>query len=151
MMIDTPETVRTARQDAAVIRIKVPRSQIRQVMGPAMREVVAAVTSQGIGPAGPLYTHHFGIYPDVFEYEVGVPVNSPVSPVGRVQPGEVPALEIARTVYHGSYEHLATAWQEFDDWIGRSGHVPAADLWERYLTQPHTTADPDSETELSRA
>lgn len=151
-MIDAPDIIRTAAQRTAVIRIKVPRAQIRQVMGPAMREVRDVVIAQGIGPSGPLYSHHFAVHADVFDFEVGVPVSAPVSPAGRVQPGEIPAAEMARTVYHGPYEGLGNAWVQFDDWIAANSHIPAPDLWERYLSGPDAQAEPASmETELSRA
>ncbi len=86
-MIDTPQITETTAQHAAVIRLTIPRAEIQQAMGPAIGEVMAAVGEQGIGPAGPVFSHHFKMDPEIFDFEVGVPVASPVTPVGRVQPG----------------------------------------------------------------
>ena len=97
-MLDKPEIIQIEAQLAAVIRLIVPREEIRKVMGPGMAEVRAAAGAQGIGPAGPLFTHHFRMDPATFDFEVGVAVTAPVSPVGRVKAGELPAARVARTI-----------------------------------------------------
>src|SRR5688500_19227922 len=48
---------------------------------------------------------------------------APISAVGRVQAGQLPAATVARTVYHGSYEGLGDAWAEFGTWIDQQGHT----------------------------
>ena len=53
-------------------------------MGPAIAELMQVVSSQGIGPAGPWLSHHLRMAPDVFDFEVAVPVLAPVTPTGRV-------------------------------------------------------------------
>ncbi|MGI8771805.1 MAG: GyrI-like domain-containing protein [Acidobacteriaceae bacterium] len=89
--------------------------------------------------------------PQVFDFEIGVPVTAPISATGRVQPGQLPAMIVARTVYHGVYEGLSSAWAEFDAWIRTGDHTPAPDLWERYLAGPESGPDPATwRTELNR-
>jgi effector-binding domain-containing protein len=140
-----PEIATVPAQLTAVIRLLIPRDQIRVVMGPAMQEVMQTVHRQGLTPAGPMFTHHFRIDPGVFDFEVGVPLASEVNPDGRVVPSFLPATKIARTVYTGSYEKLGAAWEEFDSWITANGHSPKPDLWERYLSGPQA---PEPSTEL---
>ena len=112
---------------------------------------MAAVAAQGITPDGPLFAHHLRMAPDVFDFEVGVPVSAPVAAVGRVQAGLLPAGAVARTTYHGPYEGLGPAWGEFDAWIAAEGRTPAPDLWERYVAGPESDPDPASwRTELNR-
>jgi effector-binding domain-containing protein len=150
-MLDTPQIVQTAAQLAAVIRLTIPREEIRNVMGPGIGEVMAAVAAQGIGPAGPVFSYHLRMDPGIFDFEIGVPVTKPVTPVGRVQPGQLPATKVARTVYRGPYEGLGAAWGEFGAWITASGHKPAPDLWECYVSGPESSPDPANwRTELNR-
>ena len=52
-MLDTPRITLTA-----VIRLNIPREEIRNVMGPGIEELMAAVATQGIATAGPWFTHH---------------------------------------------------------------------------------------------
>jgi effector-binding domain-containing protein len=136
-MLDQPSApITTEAQTAAVIHITVPREQIQEVMGPAIQEVIAAATAQGIGPKGPVFAHHFGMTPGIFNFEVGVPVSGAVQPVGRVKPGEIPGTTIVRTVYTGPYEGLGQAWGDFQDIVESQGHTLGPNLWERYLSGP---------------
>jgi effector-binding domain-containing protein len=150
-MLDAPRIVQTSAQPAAVLHVTIPRDQIRNVMGPSIGELMAAVAQQGIAPTGPLFAHHLRMAPDVFDFELGVPVSAPVAEAGRVHAGQLPAARVARTVYHGDYEGLGSAWGEFDTWIRSEGHTPAPDLWECYLAGPESNPDPASwRTELNR-
>jgi effector-binding domain-containing protein len=143
-VLETPTIVRTEAHNTAVVRLTVARSEIQRVMGPAIGEVIAAVTAQNVAPAGPVFSRHYRMDPEVFDFEVGVPVAAVIAPAGRVQAGTLPAATVARTVYQGPYEGLGTAWGEFDRWITAQGHQTAPGLWERYLAGPESS--PDSAT-----
>lgn len=150
-MLDKPRLMQTAAQPAAIIRLTIPRAEIQKVMGPGITELMAAVAAQGIAPAGPIFSHHFRMDPDSFDFEIGVPIAAPIAAAGRVQAGQLPAATVARTVYHGSYEGLASAWGEFIAWIAAEGHTPAPDLWECYVAGPESSPDPAAwRTELNR-
>ncbi|MDI1310736.1 GyrI-like domain-containing protein [Prosthecobacter sp.] len=142
--------VQTEAQPAAVIHLTVPRDQIQEVMCPAIMESVSAASAQGIGPIGPVFAHHFGMTPGIFNFEVGVPVSGSVTPVGRVFASAIPAAKVARTIYTGPYEGLGDAWSDFNDLIEAAGHTLAPNLWECYLAGPSTTPNPaDYQTELN--
>jgi effector-binding domain-containing protein len=150
-MLDEPQIVKTQVQDTAVIRLTIPRAEIQRVMGPAIGEVMQTVAAQGIGLAGPVFSYHFRMDPAVFDFEVGVPVASPVKPAGRVTASQLPAATVARTVYHGPYEGLGDAWGEFGKWLASRGHKPASNLWECYVTGPESGPDSSKwRTELNR-
>ena len=150
-MIDKPIITQFTAQAAAVIRLTIPRSEIQRVMGPAIGEVIQTASAQGIGPVGPVFSRHFKMDPNVFDFEVGVPISGALSPTGRVVAGELPARTVARTIYHGSYEGLGDAWGEFVTWINANGHAAAADFWECYVTGPESSDDSARwRTELNR-
>jgi effector-binding domain-containing protein len=150
-MIETPRVLTVAAQPAAVLRLTVPWDEIAVVMGPGLEQVRAAVAAQGMTPTGPWFAHHLRMDPTTFDFEIGVPVETPIRPVGDVLPGELPAATVARTVYQGPFEGLASAWKEFDAWMSSEGHTPAPDLWEVYLAGPDVDPDPGSwRTELNR-
>jgi uncharacterized protein YndB with AHSA1/START domain/effector-binding domain-containing protein len=150
-IIDTPRITRTTAQLAAVIHLTIPRNEIRSAMGPGLTEVMAAVKAQGIGPAGPWFTHHLKMNPATFDFEICVPVTAPVAPVGRVKPGIFPAVAVARTIYCGNYERLGEAWGEFKAWIAANGHTAGPDLYECYPVGPESSPNPaDWRTELTQ-
>ncbi len=150
-MLETPQITQTLVQLAAVIRLKIARDEIRNVMGPGLREIFSALAEQGIEPSGPWFTHHLKMDPEVFDFEICVPMATPVAPVGRVQPGQLPAARVARTAYVGPYEGLADAWGEFKTWIKANGHKSGPDLREIYVAGPESSPDPTEwRTELNR-
>jgi effector-binding domain-containing protein len=150
-MLDTPQIMETAAQPTAVIHLTVPRQEIQNVMGPGLHELMAALAAQGIASAGPWFTHHLRMDPDIFDFEISVPVTEPVAVAGRVMPGRRPKMRVARTVYRGPYEGLGAAWGEFDAWIAGQGHTAGPDLWECYVAGPESNPDPASwRTQLDR-
>jgi effector-binding domain-containing protein len=150
-MIETPKVVDIPSQRVAVVHIATPRSKMQHVMGPGIGEAMAAVKAQGIGPTGPWFAHHLKMTPDAFDFDICVPVSSPVSAVGRVTPWQRPALKVVLTVYHGPYEGLSGAWQEFSNWTEANGYKTAGDLYECYMVGPESSPDSANwRTELSR-
>ena len=149
-MIDAPQLVQTSARRTAVIHLTVPATEIRNVMGPAVNELMAVLAAQGIKPAGPRFSHHLKMPGAVFDLEVGVPVDSAVAPVGRVTGGELPATTVARTVYHGGMEGLGAAWGELGAWVAANGHQTRSYLWEYYVAGPENDPDPAAwKTELN--
>lgn len=150
-MIETPRITRLEAAPTAVIRLRIPREQMPEVFGPAIGEIMSTLGSQGVSPAGPVFAHHFGMEPGIFDFELGVPVSKPIASAGRVEPGERPAVRVAQTVYQGPYEGLPEAWGEFHAWIEGNGHAYAHDIWECYVDGPHSTSDSSQyRTELNR-
>jgi effector-binding domain-containing protein len=116
-MLSAPEVVNTDAVRVALIPLAIPRAEIRQVMGPGITELMSAVAAQGVGPAGAWLTHHHRMDPEVFAFDICVPVSAEVTPVGRVLPDELPAARVARAVYQGPYEGLGDAWGSLMAWI----------------------------------
>jgi effector-binding domain-containing protein len=150
-MIESPQIMQTSEQRLAVIHLAIPRAEIRKAMGPGLAELRAAVAAQGIAVNGPWLTHHLKMVPDTFDFEICVPVAGIVAAVGRVEPGVLPARNVARTIFHGGYEGLGGAWSEFTGWMEAQGLKPAPDLWEIYAAGPESNPDPATwRTELIR-
>src|SRR5580704_15583559 len=105
-MIDTPRITQTDALLTAFIHLTVPREEIRTVMGPGLGEVKAAIAAQGVAATGPWFTHHLRMVPDVFDFEICVPVSAPIDPDGRVERGQWPVTTVARTIFHGDYAGL---------------------------------------------
>jgi effector-binding domain-containing protein len=150
-MLESPQILEVAAQGAAVIRLAVPRAEMKNVVGPALGELHAAIKVQGLAPRGPWFIRHFKMVPDAFDFEIGIPVASPIAPSGRVVAGQLPCSKVARAVYRGGYEGLGAAWAEFDKWITAQGQTTGEGLWERYLAGPESGPDASAwRTELNR-
>lgn len=150
-MLDNPKIIQTEEQLTAVIHLTIPRAEIQNVMGGAIAEVMSSIAAQGIAPIGACFSYHLKMPSDIFDFEVGFPVNKPFTPAGRVKAGKLPAARIARTIYHGGYEGLGAAWGEFHVWIETEGLSAQDCLWECYTSGPESSPVPAKwNTELNR-
>jgi len=150
-MLENPHITETTARHTAVIRLTIARAEIQKVMGPAYQEVMAAVAAQGLAPTGPWFSYHLKMDPEMFDFEVGVPIPAAITATGRVIASQLPAARVARTVYRGPYEGLGSAWGEFMRWIEEQQLQPADDLWECYVAGPESGPDAAHwRTELNR-
>lgn len=150
-MLDIPKIIQTTAQQAAIIRLTIPRSEMMKAFGPAVQELMLTLADQGVKPIGAVFAHHLKMSPDTFDFELGVEVSAAVKAAGRVKPGQLPAAKVARTVYRGPYQGLPDAWGEFDQWMNGNGHEQAGNLWEVYSVGPQASPDPAHwRTELNR-
>ncbi|KRG70000.1 GyrI-like domain-containing protein [Pseudoxanthomonas dokdonensis] len=150
-MLENPEVVEVQRQLTAVIRINVPRARMAEVFAPAVSELLQVLAEQKIAPTGPLFAHHLRLHPDVFDFELGLPVENLVTSSGRVSASELPGGTIARGWHRGPYDGLPSAWAEFETWMQANGHRAADSLWEVYDAGPESGLEPrDWMTQLNR-
>lgn len=150
-MLETPAIVHSAPQATVVIHLTIPRPGIIRAMPAAMAELAGVLRAQGIAPSGPCYSYHWRRPGEIFDFEVGFPVEQVVAPAGRVRMSSLPASRVARTIHHGGYDGLAEAWGSFCKRVDEAGLNPREDLWERYLVGPNDSTDPaDWRTELNR-
>lgn len=150
-MLTPPEIVASPFQRAAVIRLIVPRIELAQRFSLALAEILATLADQRLAPVGPAFAHYLRITHSHADFEVGLPIDHAIRPCGRVDPGQLRACTVARSVHQGPWSSLCDAWTDFDRWLAPQPHTPAADVWERYLTDPLSTPDPTQHrTELNR-
>ncbi|MBS1813712.1 MAG: metalloregulator ArsR/SmtB family transcription factor [Acidobacteria bacterium] len=149
--IEMPQVVETGPIQMATLRAKVPAREIQMQMGALLRELSDEIQAQGVQVTGPWFTHHFRRPDEFFDFELCIPVATPVKASGRVQPGEWPTMKVVRTVYTGPYQGLAAGWGEFLGEIEKMGISISPEIWERYLVGPDTESDPEKwRTELNR-
>jgi effector-binding domain-containing protein len=143
-MLDALHVTESPARMAAVIRLQIPQMDLPSVMGPAIDELLAALKAQDIIPAGPVFNHYLSMDGGMFDFEVGVPILTPVAPAGRVRPGQLPEAKVARATYTGSYAGLHHAWREFGERAKGQGLKPGGNFWESFVFGPES--NPDSST-----
>lgn len=150
-MIESPSLAEAPEQAIAYIPLHAARSELKDVFGPAVGELMAELAAQGVAPAGPMFAHYHEMDADGMTFDVAFPVAAPVQPNGRVQTGVRPAAKVARAVYVGNYDGLFGAWSQFGEWIKAKGLAPRGDLWEVYVVGPADNLDPSQwRTELNQ-
>lgn len=141
-MIEPLRILQTTPQLTAFIPLRISREDMRKLMGPGLAELRAVIAAQNIAVTGPWFTHHVKNPGQTFDFEICLPVAAPITPAGRVKPGEWPAMTIAQTTYHGGYEGLGAAWGEFLAALNAQRRETVEGLWECYVLGPETSADP---------
>jgi len=126
----------------AVIPLAIARTEIEKVMNAAIAEVVSTLSAQNIAPTGPLFSYHLKRPSDMFYFEVGFPVNTPVTPNGRVTLSKLPSTRVARAIYRGNFDGLAGAWGKLFSSIKTQGLEAQGIFWESYTTGPQHSSDP---------
>lgn len=122
---------------------------MQKIMGPSIQQVYAAVTAQGLSPAGAWFTHHLRRPTTTFDFEVCVPVGTRFEDVGAIEGKTWPAMTMAQAELNGNYDQLAAAWGELAAWTQRQSLAMAPDLWEVYRIGPESSNDPgDWRTEM---
>jgi effector-binding domain-containing protein len=149
-MLETPRVVQSALRTTAFIHVTVPRSDIQPAYRAAITELTAALKDQGIPASGPRFSYFLQMPGELFDLQIGMQVDATVTATGRVSAGELPAMRVARTVYHGGMEGLGAAWGALRTWIAAQGYTPQPFIWENYLVGPDLAADASAwQTELS--
>ncbi|HEY6879355.1 MAG TPA: GyrI-like domain-containing protein [Polyangiales bacterium] len=148
-MIETPEVVENAAQLVATIPIQCTLAEIRTVMGPGIHELRSTLESQGVEVTGAWLGHHFRMPSDTFDFEIAMPVAQACKPIGRVKMSQLPAGKVARTVYHGAYEGLGSAWGEFIAWAQQNDVPYTGEFWEQYTVGPEAGDEEQYRTTLT--
>ncbi len=141
-MLITPEVVELPTRAAAVIRMTIERQRIAEAFPPAIQEVMSGLGAQGVQPAGPLFARYLRMGSGEVDVEIGVPLERPIEPEGRITNGSLPGGRALRAVHQGPYEELSSSWDQFGRWVAENGHEPDEGLWESYVTGPESSSDP---------
>jgi len=106
VMIEVPRVVETEAVPIAKLYAKVPISETQTQMGLLLRELGEELQRQQVRPVGAWFAHHFRRPDEFFDFKVCFQLEKPISPNGRVEPGEWSAIRMVRTVYTGPYQGL---------------------------------------------
>ena len=113
----------------AVVARATTWEEFPRVWGTLLDEVYEFVRSGGTTQTG----HNVMLYrSDLPDVEVGVQVDGPFAPSGRVVPSELPAGRVATAVHRGSYHELGTTHAAVRDWCAANGVVLTSTRWEIY-------------------
>ena len=134
--------VETKELMTAVISLAILRTEIQVAMNAAIAEIISTLSAQNIAPAGPLFSYHLKRPSDMFYFEVGFPVTTPVTPTGRVTLSKLPSTKVARAIYSGGYEGLAGAWGSFFSAIKSQNLEAQGIFWESYTSGPQHSSNP---------
>lgn len=113
----------------AVVAEETTWEEFPRLWGVLLDEVYAFVGGGGTTQTG----HNVMLYrDDVPNVEVGIQVDAPFEPSGRVISSELPAGRVVSTVHRGSYDRLGAAHDAVHAWAAEQGHQLSRTRWEIY-------------------
>lgn len=129
-------------QATAVVRQRVPLSELPQFFSRAYHEAMTAIQAQGRHPTGPPFGRYHGMPTDSADVEAGFPVDAPITAADGVVPGSLPAGRVVEATHVGPYDALPQTYGKVMDFMRDQGLTPADDMWEVYLSDPQVEPDP---------
>ena len=145
----TPDLVDLTPATTAVIAGVVPMAEIADFFDRSFGALAPAIAAQDVAVLGPAFARYHGQPTYTVDLEVGFPTDRPVTTDGDVHASDLPGGRVATLVHHGAFDQLGESWGRLAAWIAEQGHVPTADIWEVYVTEPSPDMDPaDLVTEL---
>lgn len=139
---ERPQVETVDARPVAQVRATIPVSELPAFFDRAFTLITDALQRQGVAPTSAAFARYHGAPGEVADLEVGFGVDAVIEADGEVNPGELPAAEVAHAVHRGGYDALAASWQALADWIGEHGRVPQDTMWEVYTTEPTPDTDP---------
>ena len=131
-----------APQPTAVVRAKIPVSEIPKLLGDAYHQVMQVLASQGVTPVGAPFAYYLAPPTTSVDMEAGFPVAVPCLPAGDVVPSQLPGGSVATGTHVGPYERMVDTYNLLMAWISEQGLIPEEGMWEIYETDPQREPDP---------
>ena len=137
-----PEIVELEPQEAVAVGGDLPVADLPAFFERAFHEAAEAASASGAGIVGP----PFGFYPqmptETVTVEAGFPVSRPVEATGGAHPFVLPGGRAVQAVHVGPFDTLETTYEELLSWMEARDLLPAAGMWECYLSDPTVEPDP---------
>ncbi len=129
-----------AEQPTAVRCGRVEVADIAGWIGPAFGQVMAAMSAEGLLPAGPPFARYTRVegLPTTFDIEAGFPCAQPITERAgaAVRPSSLPGGAVAVVVHVGPYDAMTSTYQDLEQWVAEHDLVADGAPWECYLTEP---------------
>ena len=129
------------------IRAVVPNLELIRFFDEACREMQTYLEQLSIrvtGPAMSLWHSAPGELPDASDIETCLPIEAPVSTVGRMKYRVLQGGLEAFTIHQGSYEDMVNAFEAVWQWIKEQGYEMTGPPRDAVLVGPNDTDDPSA-------
>lgn len=137
----SPEIVELEPQEAIAVRGEVAFADLPQFFQRAFAEAAEAAESCGLEITGP----PFGFYPEMptetVAVEAGFPVSAQAKSYGTAHRLVLPGGRAVQAMHVGPYDTMERTYGVLQSWMAEHGLLPAAGVWECYLSDPGSEPD----------
>ena len=125
------------------LRRQTSPEQLGQTLAEMLPAVFAYIQQQGQVPAGQPFTIYHQVSGEELDVEAGLPLAQPLQGEQDIRAGSLFQGNVATTIHQGPYDQLHLAHEALRNWVAAEGKSPAGPLFEIYITDPGTVADPN--------
>jgi effector-binding domain-containing protein len=136
------QIIECSEQPTAAVRDRVPMTELTDFFSRAFEQTMAALTAQGVHPAGTPFGKYYGQPADSVDVEAGFPVATPITPSGSVIAGTLPSGRAVSAVHIGPYDTMTSTYSLIEGYFAEKNLKPGPVMWECYLTDPAVEPDP---------
>jgi effector-binding domain-containing protein len=122
----------------ASIRVRTPAAGLKDELGRAYGEILAALGRQGVAPGSAAFAVYYNMDMNDLDVEMGFLVLSPCRAEGRMDPSTLPAGRVAFALHKGPYETMEGTYNALTAFMAEKKVTPKGLCYEMYLTGPET-------------
>jgi effector-binding domain-containing protein len=142
MIMGDIHLIELQEQSVAGVRQRIRMDEITTIFDTRFQEVLQALRSAGVAPAGAPYARYHGEVGETVDVEVGFPVEQPFAGSGDVVGETLPAVRAVEAVHEGAYDSLKNTYEAVERWMGERDLKPLDQSWEIYEAGPESDPDP---------
>jgi effector-binding domain-containing protein len=139
-----------APQPTVAARTTSPRDRLSQLFEEYLPKVAQRIADLGRAPAGPAYGRYHNVEGDLWDVEIGIPVDAPPANLrsldeaerGELAVSELPGGDVATTVHIGSYDAISETYERLERFIQEQGREMGGAPWESYVVEMSEVDDP---------
>ena len=138
-----------AEQPILLIRRRLSHDDLHSMLSQCFGKLYAHGHTQGLPIAGWPLARYLSMGPGLWTVEAAMPLATPATAEGEMEPGILPGGPVAVGVHAGAYEQLPETNAAIEKWIETNGFRVGGAPWESYITDPGEHPDPaDWRTEV---
>jgi len=146
----TIEAVIKTIEPMTVISIekKGPYNEVGKTIGEMITWVMAKTIKPMGNPFGVYYDDPMKVIPESTRYEICMPVAPETKGDKTIKIKNLPAMEVASTIYIGPYGKVGPTYEKLMTWITEKGYTICGPVREHYLNNPTSVPVESLKTEI---
>jgi effector-binding domain-containing protein len=135
-MAENCEIKRVPETNILYVRTRTPVEGLPQVLGKWFGGIMQYLSSLGEYPTGEPFVGYFNLDMTNLDIQIGFPVSKAFEGKGEIQPGTIPAGEIAECFHYGSYESVENTYNLLVAFCKEKARETTGVAYEYYYNSP---------------
>jgi len=135
-------------QKTLSIRTRAAVEDLARLFGEGYGAIAQYLGELGEQPAGAPFAAYYNMDMADLDVELGFPVARPLPGRAEIKPSELPAGQVATSLYTGPYSDIEPAYTNLIEWAKDKGYEVTGIAYEFYLNDPTATPPAELQTQI---